>query len=175
MSGICRHCAAKTSAPKYTSCQPCRARNQVERACKQCRGVFKVAASRIDGKTNASGNFCSRQCYNRWLSEGKPTAEMGPLWAHARKEALRIAPFCGVCGTRHRLQVHHILPRRKGGTSEQPNLIPLCVKHHKHVETVTTEALKLGDAADIARVIGVRLRIRQAATASVLGGLRHAA
>lgn len=42
---------------------------------------------------------------------------------------------CYVCENDKDLEVHHVLPRRLGGSHEMDNLITLCVRCHRHVET----------------------------------------
>jgi hypothetical protein len=42
---------------------------------------------------------------------------------------------CYVCHKDYELEVHHILPRRLGGTHKENNLITLCVRCHRHIET----------------------------------------
>ena len=41
---------------------------------------------------------------------------------------------CVVCGSRRRLEVHHIMPRSKGGGDNKENLVTLCYKCHNEVE-----------------------------------------
>jgi 5-methylcytosine-specific restriction endonuclease McrA len=55
-------------------------------------------------------------------------------WRLARAEALRRNPFCAICGTFKRLDVHHIIPYRLTKDDSQDNLIPLCRRHHRQVE-----------------------------------------
>lgn len=102
---------------------------------------------------------------------------MGARWRQHRRAAIKAAPFCAVCGTSKRLQVHHITPRRKGGGQEPSNLIPLCVGHHKTIEVMTVEALHAcpDDLASAMEGVALRLRIRQSATAQVLARVRAAA
>jgi group II intron reverse transcriptase/maturase len=51
------------------------------------------------------------------------------LWTERRREVLkRDKGQCVLCGTNQsRLDVHHIIPRRQGGTDELDNLITLCL------------------------------------------------
>lgn len=49
-----------------------------------------------------------------------------------RKKAFsRYGERCAKCGTRKRLEIHHIKPVVRGGTDDIENLIPLCRKCHK--------------------------------------------
>ena len=38
--------------------------------------------------------------------------------------------FCVICGSRDELQHHHLVPKVRGGTDDEDNLITLCYKHH---------------------------------------------
>ncbi len=111
----------------------------VPRKCKNCDKDFFVARGRLGAGTNSSGNFCCRPCYEHWLCRTERTTGRGSQWKKARDEAVRRFPFCAFCGTRKRLQVHHIIPFRLTRDNRQSNLIPLCVKHHRAVETAFVE------------------------------------
>jgi len=51
-------------------------------------------------------------------------------WEKRRKECIkRDAGKCRKCGIKAK-EIHHIIPRQKGGTNELKNLITLCKKHH---------------------------------------------
>lgn len=41
---------------------------------------------------------------------------------------------CCICGTIHRVQVHHIKPKKQGGTDDIENGIPLCPNCHNEVQ-----------------------------------------
>ncbi|MEG3639297.1 HNH endonuclease signature motif containing protein [Magnetococcus sp. PR-3] len=60
--------------------------------------------------------------------------DRGSGWHAARTEALRRAPFCGVCGAQEHLEVHHIVPFRVSQDNSQSNLIPLCRRCHRRVD-----------------------------------------
>jgi hypothetical protein len=42
---------------------------------------------------------------------------------------------CFICDKKSGLEVHHILPRKLGGSHDPNNLITLCIKCHRHIET----------------------------------------
>ena len=46
---------------------------------------------------------------------------------------------CKACGLRFNLTVHHIIPRKEGGSNDPTNLITLCTSCH---DTVEIEGLK---------------------------------
>lgn len=115
------------------------------RSCWRCRVAFPVRRSNLSGKTNSSGHFCSRGCYHSWLCRTERITGRGSRWTAEREEAIRRNPFCAICGTRHHLQVHHIIPFRLSRDNGQDNLIPLCPPHHRLVEL---EFLKTEEVCD---------------------------
>lgn len=52
----------------------------------------------------------------------------------SKKVAMRDGYRCQRCGSRNRLSVHHIKPRKHGGSNELRNLITLCQGCHNYVE-----------------------------------------
>jgi hypothetical protein len=161
----------------YTYCSvACRVKGTHEdRTCKYCGTSFSVWKSSIAAGTNASGNFCSRACYEKWLCRTDRVTGRGSQWSKSRKEALRRVPFCAVCGTRRGLQVHHLAPFRLNYDNRQSNLITLCVKHHKIVESLTNEIESTGsDPETMTLVMGNILRSRAQVTASVINRIANA-
>lgn len=73
---ICENCGAeilkyKSDVRKQNFCNiEClrehRLKNRVVRTCKNCGKEFSVAKSTISERTNGSGNFCCRRCYNEY-------------------------------------------------------------------------------------------------------------
>lgn len=112
---------------------------KIDRTCKTCGKLFKSYKSALNGKTNASGNFCSRPCYETHLCRTERTTGRGSQWKRQRDLAVKRVPFCGRCGTGNNLQVHHIIPFRLTKNNSQENLIPLCVKCHKEIECMTND------------------------------------
>jgi 5-methylcytosine-specific restriction endonuclease McrA len=43
---------------------------------------------------------------------------------------------CYFCGSTDNIQLHHIIPKRLGGTSDPENLIPLCDNCHKKLHNL---------------------------------------
>lgn len=137
----CQHCGRDFPAPPSSRQQFCgracrRAAQSVERTCATCGGAFRIPRSILSGRTNASGRFCSRSCYERHLCRTPRLRGRGSRWNTIRKGALRQTPFCACCGKTRHLQVHHIIPFRLTRDNSRTNLIPLCRACHKRVETV---------------------------------------
>ena len=52
-------------------------------------------------------------------------------WQNIRSLVLERDNFrCKICGKDNSAQVHHIVPRRKGGTEQLSNLVTLCGRCH---------------------------------------------
>lgn len=49
----------------------------------------------------------------------------------------RHGKHCAVCGRTGSIAVHHIKPRRRGGSNGDHNLVCLCHTHHKLADRVT--------------------------------------
>lgn len=136
----CAHCKKpirKSLGHTYCSVGCRKESSRISRTCKQCKTEFKVYRSALSGKTNASGNFCKRPCYEQWLCQTDRVKGRGSRWRSIRNDAVRRQPFCAMCGRAKRLQVHHIVPYRLTRDNRQVNLVPLCAKHHKFVESIT--------------------------------------
>lgn len=142
---------------------------RVERNCKACGTNFFVTPSILSGKTNASGNFCSRSCYDSWLCKPDRVTGRGSRWKRIRRFVLEKQHFCAMCGTRKSLQVHHIVPFRLTQDNRFKNLIPLCTGCHKKIEWVTCEIEMLAVGLDVLfSALSLALRGRQRATAQML-------
>lgn len=58
-------------------------------------------------------------------------------WKEIRHEVLRRdCRRCQVCSKEHSAQVHHVIPRSKGGTNDLTNLMTLCGQCHMLVSPV---------------------------------------
>lgn len=140
----CKKCSKDIPlSKKQTYCsKECHTKDKKEkRECKHCSKEFLIYTSSLN--TNASGNYCSRKCYEKYICDTERTKGRGSQWKKIRNIAIKKAPFCAICGTRKKLQVHHIVPYRYTKDNTQENLIPLCVKHHKIIEVFTNDILKI--------------------------------
>lgn len=166
----CKGCSNKIEIYKkwdYCSNQCASINKRIERECKECKVKFKILKSTL--KTNASGNFCSRECYENYLCDTERINGRGSRWKKTRKEVLSKFPFCALCGTTQKLQVHHIIPYRYTYDNSKSNLIPLCVKHHKTVEIETNNLLKsITDYKTAKIILNNILREKQLMTQSII-------
>ena len=172
----CRACGQTFRASLgYTYCSiACRKKeNRISRTCKQCSEEFYIFKSSL--KTNASGNFCSRKCYEKHLCNGDKITGRGSQWKKIRDEVVSAFPFCAVCGTTKNLQVHHITPYRITQDNGKENLVPLCVKHHKWVEMMFVETERFGFSRNTETVWKNMIRSRQAVTAANIVRMYRAA
>jgi hypothetical protein len=58
-----------------------------------------------------------------------------------------------LCGTTRRLDVHHITPYRLTRDNGQGNLIPVCKRCHKAVETIFVDLEPLVDDLTVTRLV----------------------
>ncbi|MEZ5769943.1 MAG: HNH endonuclease signature motif containing protein [Paracoccaceae bacterium] len=176
----CRYCGRNFPAPpsnrqKYCSrvCQ--RAGQSVERVCAACGSTFRIARSVLSDRTNSSGRFCSRPCYERHLCRTPRIRGRGSRWNTIRKEVLRLTPFCACCGTTRHLQVHHIIPFRLTRDNSPTNLIPLCRACHKRVETVFLDVETVDPPLSVTKlVLFCGIHARRTVTLHMLKSSAHA-
>jgi hypothetical protein len=168
----CKTCGASlrvSSGDTYCNAACRRADKYIGRTCKKCDKEFSILLSSIGRTTNASGNFCSRPCYDKWLCNTERTTGRGSRWSAIRREVLRMMPYCAVCGTRKGLEVHHIVPYRLTRDNDIKNLVPLCHRDHKKIECLTVEVENCGVSVDfMGEMLRWRIRQRQVMTAQVL-------
>jgi 5-methylcytosine-specific restriction endonuclease McrA len=83
-----------------------------------CDGDTEVIARSGDGR------FMD---YGRRMRTAPPTLKRALLAHHGFR--------CGAdgCDSRHRLQIHHVVPWSQGGPTNQNNLVVLCWFHHQVV------------------------------------------
>jgi hypothetical protein len=171
----CDHCGkefgrgkanAKRSVTRFCSLECRRLFSRVARNCKECGRDFNVSKGVLSGKTNSSGNFCSRPCYEKYLCNGQRTTGRGSQWSKIRKQVITSFPFCALCGTIRNLQVHHITPFRLTQDNSKSNLIPLCAKHHKWIEMMFVETERFGVSAETEFIWKNMIRSKQADTAA---------
>lgn len=140
----------------------------IDRSCMGCESVFQVRKSALSGKTNASGNFCTRACYNKWMSKPEMTTGRGSRWNAIRTETVKRHPFCAVCASDRNLEVHHIVPFRLTQDNTSKNLIPLCRSCHRKVEGDTMELESvLNDVEDVFKIMSKILRAASSRSAII--------
>lgn len=176
----CRHCGRVFPAPPSSRQQFCsrtcrRAAQSVERCCATCGGSFRIARSVLSDRTNSSGRFCSRSCYERHLCLTPRIRGRGSRWRTIRKAALRQTPFCACCGKTGHLQVHHIIPFRLTRDNSLANLIPLCRARHKRVETVFQDVEAVDPPLPVTKlVLFCSIHARRTVTLHMLKSSAHA-
>lgn len=159
----CKNCGKQMLAcNKNTFCsKKCRFEaKHTERTCLKCGKNFKVRFSAVSEKTNASGNYCSRGCYNDSMVKDphgdSHSMPRGSRWNKIRKETLRRLPFCVLCGRKSALQVHHIIPYRLTKDNDASNLVTVCRTHHYQVEKYTRDLLGFTvDYATMKKLLGI--------------------
>lgn len=139
----------------------------LERTCMQCGKQFMVRESAIRS-TNATGHYCSRECYEKSLhKEGSKYWRDG--FERVKREHFKGVQFCAICGTTKNIHIHHIIPFKMTHDNGLDNLIPLCGSHHTRVERIWLPFIQMFDnPADAKPYVANVLRSRQSATAAVL-------
>lgn len=176
----CRHCGRVFTAPPSSRQQFCsrscrHAAQSVERTCATCGGSFRIARSVLSDRTNSSGRFCSRFCYERHLCRTPRIRGRGSRWTTIRKAALRQTPFCAFCGRTRHLQVHHIIPSRLTRDNSLTNLIPLCRACHKRVEAVFHDVEAVDPPLPVTKlVLFCSIHARRTVTLHMLKSSAHA-
>jgi 5-methylcytosine-specific restriction endonuclease McrA len=81
---------------------------------------------------------CSHPGASNGMWKGGPLNPNGPGWKAARRKVWARDKVCRACGgppsLKRRLDVHHIMPRRDGGTNDESNLLGLHHGCHMKVE-----------------------------------------
>ena len=64
--------------------------------------------------------------------KGKPVVRRSSQWPKTQREFLRLHPFCRVCRSKEKLEVHHVVPVHVDRSLELvvTNLLTLCRAHH---------------------------------------------
>lgn len=176
---------------------------KVERICKNCGANFLVYKSLLN-KSNSSGNFCCRKCYN--IYQKTLTGDKNNNYSRVKKKCQNCGKdievtlsktkyyknnfcskkckyeyhhnyiegekncnwlggnknyrgnfetikkqyfndknkFCALCGSKENIHIHHIVPYRFTNDNKINNLIPLCNKHHKMIESLTINVINTG-------------------------------
>lgn len=134
---------------------------KAKRKCMECGKVFYVYKSAIT-KTNASGNFCSRKCYDAYLGHQEHGKYYRADFEQVKKKYFSGVQFCAICGTTKNIHIHHIIPYRFTQDNGVDNLIPLCRKHHKMIECLWLPFISMMDDKELAKkYANISLRNRQ--------------
>lgn len=175
---VCAYCGRSFRRPKANArgkrqfcnlkCQRAYERSLwSERICKECGKPFMIRESAIRS-SNASGNYCSRECYDKSMRlEGSNKTRIG--FSKVRRENFNGIQFCAICGTTKNIHIHHIVPYRLTQDNGTDNLIPLCASHHSKIEAIWRPFVDGFDDPEEAKFyISTALRARQAATMAVV-------
>jgi 5-methylcytosine-specific restriction endonuclease McrA len=81
----------------------------------------------------------NKKTSNKLTSKQVRTLDYGDNWSEISETCLRLANrICASCGGRAN-RAHHIIPRSKGGSNAQSNLMALCdvchKKKHRHLRS----------------------------------------
>ena len=109
--GLCFNCYRRIAwQPKKTPC-------------KSCQTVKVIHAK----------GYC-RYCYNKiFRTEYSRLASRKQYSGITRETFDKLQKKCLICGFDKIIDVHHLIPKSKGGSNSVDNLIVLCPNHHKMV------------------------------------------
>lgn len=125
----------------------------VEVKCANCGKLINKTPSKIKQYKNM---FCSYKCkyeFHHNYVEGSKNRNWKGGFSRYRgtdfesvKKTYFQKPICAICGTEEHINIHHIIPYRLTKDNGIDNLIPLCRKHHKIIESHFTKYIEeLGD------------------------------
>jgi hypothetical protein len=113
----------------------------VQRICVYCGDPFM---HKPRPHSNSNGTYCCLKCRNldyRQIWRGnriEGRLEPRQEWNRIRRDYVRDHnDFCGICGCRGRLEVHHIIAYRVSQDNSSGNLVTLCHRHHLAFQKVT--------------------------------------
>ena len=108
--------------------------------CKNCGKIFKTKPSKIK---RSILHFCSNECNGMYMSGknhpkwvGGYNRKYGNGWKEVKKIIRKRDKKCMYCGTRNKMEVHHIIPFRISKNNNIDNLICLCKSCHPHLENL---------------------------------------
>jgi len=97
--------------------------------CFNCnKTIYRVGSSRkINDYTWSRTKFCSRKCSNEFYNVRKEFSynESGGIKIPINKEYK-----CEICGFSDYVEIHHIIPKHKGGKNTLDNFLILCPNCH---------------------------------------------
>jgi len=91
-----------------------------------------IATRCLDCGQRTKGSRCPDCAARRDNWQGRRRIANGWQWATIRQQVHARDRVCVRCGSHSRLQVHHRVPLRDGGSNELTNLLLLC--HRCHVQ-----------------------------------------
>lgn len=128
-------------------------RRRISKKCAKCGTIFEAGGK---GGKKKSAPYCSKECAS--LALRKPISDFwrdggrgnNAAWGEVRQRIYRRdGSACVFCSHRLNLQVHHIVPRKYGGTHEDSNLASSCRHCHGSVDRVIDIMMLKNPAFDI--------------------------
>lgn len=106
-------------------------------------------------------NACKHEYHHNYISGDKNCNWKGGFSRYRGEDFEQIKrkhfhdPVCAICGKKDGIHIHHIIPYRLTRDNGIDNLVPLCRKHHKIIESYFTANLEqLGDYSTTKFVLG---------------------
>ena len=118
--------------------------------CKNCSHVFRDGEKRhvcLSDRRIMVCDKCLPQLKKLIDFDVNGSKEPEPRsWAWMRRLALQRDHYqCRICGGYRNVEVHHITPKKAGGTHHLKNLITLCQEHHKETYKNDYAGLQITD------------------------------
>jgi hypothetical protein len=98
---------------------------------KVCHFCGKEFVIRNRRKLNKPYKYCSKECYTKAQKTGRVKRNRSKK---RRIERLKEEGVCEICGWDRFIEITHIVPRSKGGTYDEFNVMFLCPNHHRLYE-----------------------------------------
>jgi uncharacterized Zn-finger protein len=115
------------------------------KSCEWCGAEYRVVKPRDMAVRRYCSEACGRRAHKpKMLGTGNPNYRHGQNQKAARDTAIRHGrTACIICGWNIAVDLHHILPKHKGGRISEDNIAILCPNHHRmaHLGLLTPEAL----------------------------------
>jgi len=101
---------------------PLEKRSRVARYCRTC-------GKELSGRKRS---YCSDGCRDAYY---RHQGYMLPDWSRKSVQFLKAHPICQKCGIVSSTVTHHKIPRRLSGTDDEGNLMAVCSKCHKKLDS----------------------------------------
>jgi HNH endonuclease len=123
-SDVCKKIAASKRVGNYTNSK----KVIEEQAIKDLEEKVAAKVAILINKLHQTGEGFNGKTIDYYDVDG---------FSESLKEAVKKRDnyHCYVCGNDNNLEVHHMIPRRNGGSHTMDNLITLCCRCHRHIET----------------------------------------
>jgi hypothetical protein len=115
------------------------------KTCERCGAEYQCSKPRDTVRRRYCSEDCARKSHKlKMRGENNPNYRHGQNQAAARNAVVRDGrTVCMVCGWDISVDLHHVIPKHKGGRISTENIAILCPNHHRmaHLGLLTPEEL----------------------------------